>query len=82
MPSVMEKEEAFERKLEYAQITANSTADIEPEVMDCSYTLTSSSGISVKAEIRISGNLYTSSGIEAITDNNYNDTTQIVRDGD
>ncbi len=82
MPSVMEKEEAFERKLEYAQITANSTADIEPEVMDCSYTLTSSSGISVKAEIRISGNLYTSSGIEAITDINFNDTTKIVRDGD
>ncbi|MGN1480594.1 SPOCS domain-containing protein [Porcipelethomonas sp.] len=81
-PSVVEKEEPFENRLEFQEITANSTVDLHLEAISCTYTLTSSNGISLKTEIRVTGNLYTSSSFEALTDIKFDDTVKIIRDGD
>lgn len=82
MPAIIEKEEAFEHIIENEKITENSFADLNVETLECTYTLTSSNGLSIKTEIRVSGDLFTSSYCEALTDVRFDDTVKITRDGD
>ncbi len=82
MPSSIEKDSAFEFEIKCDDITENSTAEIEINSIDCTYTLTDSEGISVKADIHLNCELFTSSFVEAVTDVNVDDSTKITRDGD
>ncbi|MBE6845278.1 MAG: DUF3794 domain-containing protein [Ruminococcus sp.] len=81
-PSAIEKEAAFEYSISCDKITQNSTADIKIDSVDCTYTLTDSDGIAVKADIKICGELYSSSFYQAVTDVSVDDSRKITRDGD
>ena len=81
-PAILEKEEAFEHVVENDKITENSLAEINVEPLGCTYTLTSSNGLSIKTDIRVIGDLFTSSICEALTDVKFDDTVKITRDGD
>lgn len=82
IPSVTEKDSAFEHEIKCDDVTEKSIAEIVVLPGECTYTLTESSGISIKCDINVKGELYTSSNCEAITDVNINDTVKITRDGD
>ncbi len=82
MPYAIEKESAFEHEIKCDKITENSTADIHIASVDCVYTLTDSDGISVKADVKICGELYSSAFVRAVTDVNVDDSVKITRDGD
>ena len=81
-PANVLKEEAFEHVVENDKITENSLAEINVEPLGCTYTLTSSNGLSIKTDIRVIGDLFTSSICEALTDVKFDDTVKITRDGD
>ena len=68
--------------MENDKITENSLAEINVEPLGCTYTLTSSNGLSIKTDIRVLGDLFTSSICEALTDVKFDDTVKITRDGD
>ena len=82
IPSVIEKDQAFEYEFDSEGITENSTAEIYVSGISCSYTLNDSDSISVKADINIKGELYTASNFNAVTDVSIDDTVKITRDGD
>lgn len=82
LPAILEKEEAFEHVIENDKITENSAAEINVEPIECTYTLTSSNGLTIKTDIRVIGDLFTSSVCEALTDVKFDDTVKITRDGD
>lgn len=82
LPSAIEKEAAFEYEIPCDKVTQNSTADLQIDWISCSYTLTDSNTVSVKAEIRVSGEIYSSAYYRAVTDVNIDDNVKIVRDGD
>lgn len=81
-PSVIEKESAFEHEIKCDEVTENSTAELCVVPLECTYTLTDLNGISIKADISVNGELFTSSFCEAITDLSVDDTVKITRDGD
>lgn len=81
-PCIIEKDSAFEHEIKCEEITENSTAEICVIPLECTYTLTDLNGISIKSDINIKGELYTSSFCEAITDINIDDSVKITRDGD
>ena len=82
LPSCIEKDSAFEFEIKCDEITESSTADIEICSVDCTYTLTDSNGISVKSDIKVCGELFSSAFVEAVTDLSVDDSVKIVRDGD
>lgn len=82
LPSALEKDSAFEYEIKCEEITENSTAEIKCCQVDCTYTLADSNGISVRADIKICGELYCSAFINAVTDLNVDDSLKITRDGD
>ncbi len=82
MPSIIEKAEAFEYKIPVNGISKTSTADIDVDAIDCTYTITSSNCISLKADLRITGNVFLSSSCEAVTEVSFDETTKKTRDGD
>lgn len=82
MPFVIEKAEAFEHKISVNGISETSSADIDVTAIDCTYTITSSNCISLKSDLRITGNVYLSSSCEAVTEVNFDDTIKKIRDGD
>lgn len=81
-PSVLEKDQAFEKEIPCDMLTQGSTLDIDLSQIDCTYNLTDTNGISVKAEITVKGELYTCSAIKAVTDLTIDDSAKITRDGD
>lgn len=82
MPAVMEKAEAFEQRIPVNGICETASADINVTVSDCTYTITSSDSISLKADLKISGNVFLCSSCEAVTEVNFDDSVKIIRDGD
>ncbi len=82
LPSAIEKDSAFEYEIKCDNITENSSVEIKSCTIDCSYTLTDTNGISVRADIKICGELYCSAFVEAVTDVNVDDSVKITRDGD
>lgn len=77
-----EKTEAFEHTIPVNGISETSSADINVTSVDCSYTITSSNSISIKADLRITGNVFLSSSCEAVTEVNFDGSVKKVRDGD
>ncbi len=82
MPYAIEKESAFEHEIKCDSITENSTTDLRIASVDCTYTLTDSNGISVKADVKICAELYSSSSCKVVTDVSVDDSVKITRDGD
>ena len=82
IPQCIEKDSAFEYDIKCDDITENSTVEIEVTSVDCTYTLTDSNGISVRADICLKGELYSSAFINAVTDLTVDDSVKITRDGD
>ena len=82
MPAIIEKTEAFEHTIPVNGISETSSADINVTSVDCSYTITSSDSISIKADLRITGNVFLSSSCEAVTEVNFDGSVKKVRDGD
>lgn len=82
MPSSIEKESAFEHEISCDRITEKSQADIHIPSVECVYTLTDTDGISVKADVKICGELFSPEFIRAVTDVNVDDSVKITRDGD
>ena len=82
MPAIIEKTEAFEHTIPVNGISETSSADINVISVDCSYTITSSNSISIKADLRITGNVFLSSSCEAVTEVNFDGSVKKVRDGD
>jgi hypothetical protein len=82
MPAIIEKTEAFEHTIPVNGISETSSADINVTSVDCSYTITSSNSISIKADLRITGNVFLSSSCEAVTEVNFDGSVKKVRDGD
>ncbi|MDR1673926.1 MAG: DUF3794 domain-containing protein [Oscillospiraceae bacterium] len=68
MPVILEKDEAFECTYDLPEAAENSVAEPAISVTACSYTLTSPTNISLKADLKIDGNLYTCAATNVITD--------------
>lgn len=82
IPAVTERSEAFEHRIPVDNISEYSRADIDVTLTDCTYTISSSDSISVKADMKISGCLYNTSECEAVTEVTFDDSVRKVRDGD
>ncbi len=82
MPIMLEKDEAFEYISNFNGITDNSILEATVCVISCSYNLSSGNSVAVKADLKIHGNLFSSSVMDIITDLSIDDTVKKQRDGD
>lgn len=82
IPTVIEKSEPFEHHIPINDITESAFVDIDAIVSDCNYTIASSESISLKADLKIVGNICISSSCEAITEVSFDDSVKKTRDGD
>ena len=80
--NVLEKDQAFEFEINSDEMTDSSSAELNIPKIECSYNLTDMNSISVKADIYVIGELYTSSCFKAVTDITVDDSVKITRDGD
>lgn len=81
-PILLEKEEAFEHTISVPSITAESVIEPSVSITDCSYTLSSSDSVSVRAELKISANLFTASVTDAITEITVDETAKSPENND
>lgn len=82
MPFAIEKDSAFEHEITCDKITENSIADLYIDSIECSYSLSESDGISVRADVKICGKLCFAPVFKAVTDISVDDSVKITRDGD
>ncbi|MDO5559464.1 MAG: DUF3794 domain-containing protein [Oscillospiraceae bacterium] len=73
MPAIIEKDGAFEQRIDLPDIHSGSTFEAQVEIHGCSYNLSSSNTVQISADIDICGKLYRSSEIEAVTAVEIND---------
>lgn len=82
MPAVIEKAEAFEHKIAVPGITSASGIDINAIIPECTYTISSSDTLSLKAELLFIGTISRCTEIEAVTEVSFNPDVKKTRDGD
>ena len=82
MPIMLEKDEAFEYVSNFNGITDSSILEASVCILSCSYNLSSSNTVTVKADLKINGNLYSSSVMDIITDLSVDNSIKKQRDGD
>ena len=82
IPSVIEKDSAFEHEITCDKLMESSSAEIFVRGTECSYTLSDTNSISVRIDITLNGELYMSSDFDAVTDVEIDDSVKITRDGD
>ena len=82
MPIMLEKDEAFEYVSNFNGITDSSILEASVCILSCSYNLSTSNTVTVKADLKINGNLYSSSVMDIITDLSVDNSIKKQRDGD
>ena len=82
MPIMLEKDEPFEYVSNFNGITDSSILETTVCIISCSYNLSSADSVAIKADLKIHGNLYSSSVIDIITDLNIDETIKKQHDGD
>lgn len=82
MPIMLEKDEPFEYVSNFNGITDSSILETTVCIISCSYNLSSADSVAIKADLKIHGNLYSSSVIDIITDLNVDETIKKQHDGD
>lgn len=82
LPVLLEKDDTFEFSSIFNGITSSTVIEPKISVMACSYNLSSANTISVKADLKICANLYSSSEIDVITDLNIDENSKKQQDGD
>lgn len=68
MPVLLEKECACEHKISLHDIECGSYADAEISICNCTYNLASGDKLTVNPELKITGKVYRSSEVEAVSD--------------
>lgn len=80
-PIYLESDLPFEYIMKANGMNSDSYAEPKAMVISCSYNLTSTNSVEVKAEIKIGGYLYEASNEKLISDIEVDDSTQKERDG-
>lgn len=81
-PLYLETDMPFETKVMFEDLNDDSYAEVKAEVCSCTYNLTSTNSVEVKADINISGYLYESNNYTMMSNINVNESASKDRDGE
>ncbi len=81
-PVVLEKEDIFDFKVPTECISEGSIYNINIVPVSCSYTLTSDNTVEIKSELKVTGMVYNTMYMKALTDISVNEAEPLEKDGD
>ena len=79
---VLEKEDIFDFKVPTECISEGSIYNINIVPVSCSYTLTSDNTVEIKSELKVTGMVYNTMYMKALTDISVNEAEPLEKDGD